>query len=107
MKKEVTEYKGYVLELYPKNDEDENYMFELTKEQFELVNQILVDTNARFINLNNKTFNVNAIRRVFEIPVRQISSPKLEEPTPEEREKAREACESLKKQLLNKNILRR
>ncbi len=108
MKSAVTKYEEkHFLEFYPKNDEDNDFILDLTEEQYQLVNQILIETNAKFIQIGDITFNTSAIRRVYKKPIKSIGGgvPQVEILSEEQRRKNLEALEKLKSQLRVKGII--
>jgi hypothetical protein len=98
------------LELYPKSSEDSDYIFEIKKEQWELVNKILQTTNAKFIQIDNRTFNVSAIRQVYKKPYATeipYGTTIIEnEITPEQRKRNQEALDELREQLKNNLLIK-
>lgn len=97
------------VELYPINKEDDDYLFQITKEQYELTNKILRETEAKFIQIDKQTFSVGSIRRVYK-KTRKVEIPPYttvieNKLTPEQKEKNLKALAELKEQLKYKRIL--
>jgi hypothetical protein len=96
------------VELFQNGEDKENF-YKITEEQFELVNKILQETSAKFIQIGNTTFNVNSIRTVYKKPVQReipanstIIEPEI---TPEQRKKNLEALDKLREQLKNNRTI--
>lgn len=108
MSHEVIEYREYgIVELFPKNNDDTDYQIRVTDKQLELVNKILIDTSARFVEINGEAINLNAIRRTLKEvdksqPVDKYADIKISD---EQREKNKKALDELKSQLTNKKII--
>lgn len=108
MSHEVIEYREYgIVELYPKNNDDTDYQIRVTDKQLELVNKILIDTSARFVEINGEAINLNAIRRTLKEvdkskPVDKYENINISD---EQREKNKVELNKLREQLTKKEIL--
>ena len=86
------------------------WLVEIKKEQWELVNKILQTTNAKFIQIDNRTFNVSAIRQVYKKPyateIPYETTIIENEITPEQRKRNQEALDELREQLKNNLLIK-
>lgn len=108
MKNEVIEYKEYgIVELYPKNNDDTDYQIKVTDKQLELVNKILIDTSARFVEINGEAINLNAIRRTLKEVDKSKPIDKYEDIniSDEQREKNKQAIDELREQLTKNKVI--
>lgn len=107
MKNEVIEYEEYgIIELFPRNDDDKDCIINISKEQLEIVNKILIDTGAKFIEIGDEVINVSSIRKT-EKHIYQPKQDKYQDIniSDEQREKNKQAIDKLREQLTKNKII--
>jgi len=81
--------------------------FLINDKQLELINNILIDTSARFVEINGQAINLNAIRRTLKEVDKSQPVDKYEDIniSDEQREKNKQAINKLREQLTKNKII--